>query len=271
MGRVIDAEWGLLEKTAVSRTMVIKDVIRPVKYQQACDSYVRDIVGQSGGNYCTPRGIAGCVPVAWAMMASSMKKGYEARIWAGVAGWDIDWPSCGGNCNPSQCDAVSQTIWGVHAHVGTTPDGGTDTGREAEGGNYLTSAFNLEPPGTWPGWVPQSPDMNRIRTLINIRLRPVFYSGFGQWPHLWERLARELRLGDIISPRTRGGGTDGHAVVAYGCDLDGYLLYICFGWGNDPRNADAWIDLGWYQDAQIVFNQYWGPDSDASRYQAKEL
>ncbi len=116
-------------------------------------------------------------------------------------------------------------------------------------------------PGGWPGWVVQSPDMNRIRTLINIRLRPVFYSGFGQWPHLWERLVRELGLGDEVSSRLRGGGADGHAVVAYGCDLDGYILYICFGWGNAPVFGDTWIDLGWYQDAQMIFNQSWGPDS----------
>jgi hypothetical protein len=187
-----------------------------------------------------------------------MKKAYEPRIWPGVTCWDIDWPSCGGNCNPSQCDAVNQTIWGVHGHVGTTPDGGTDSDREGEGGNYLTSAFNLPTEAYgFPGWIVQSPDMNRIRTLINIRLRPVFYSGTGQWPHLFTRLATELGFHDA-KPRVRGAGIDGHAVVAYGCDLDGYLLYICFGWGS--AFADAWIDLGWYQDAQMIFNQLWNPD-----------
>jgi hypothetical protein len=73
MGRTVDAGWALLDKVDGPRTTVIQSVISPVKYQQACDSYAMDLVGQSGTNYCSPRGIAGCVPVAWAMMASSMK------------------------------------------------------------------------------------------------------------------------------------------------------------------------------------------------------
>src|SRR6202041_1189725 len=45
----------------------------PVKYQQTCDAYPG---GQQPGNanYCSPRRIAGCAPVAWAMLASAHKR-----------------------------------------------------------------------------------------------------------------------------------------------------------------------------------------------------
>jgi hypothetical protein len=254
--RTTDKAWDLLERGSGSRTMIIQSVISPIKYQQGCDSYPADIVGgNSSANYCTPRGIAGCVPVAWAMMASSMKKAYEPRIWAGVTGWDTPWPSCGGGCNPSQCDAVNQTIWGVHGHIGTTHDGDTSTDHSGEGGNYLTTEFKLPTvPGGWPGWIVQSPDMNKIRDLIATRLRPVYYGAQGQWPHTLKQLAGDLGLNGHFS--TGDGVIDGHAVVAYGCDMDGYMLFVCFGWGSGF--SDSWIDIGWYQDAQIIFNAQWG-------------
>jgi hypothetical protein len=251
MKRVIDAEWALLEMQAFSRTLLVQDAMRPVKYQQSCDPARRDVDGRSSsssGNYCTPHRIAGCSPVAWAMMASSMKKAYEVRIWRDVDHWDTDWPS---NTNPSQCDAVNQTIWEIHDHIGTTPEGSTDNDHAGEGGNCLTAKFNLPLYDGRPGWKVQSPDMNKIRDLIT-RLRPVYYDGQGQWPHTWEILAREAGLKDAVSIR----GREGHAVVAYGCDMDGYLLQICFGWGYGF--SDVSIDLGWYDDAQMIWNMTWG-------------
>jgi hypothetical protein len=50
----------------------------PVAYNQLCATYLLGESGaysmNSGPNYCTPRCIAGCVPVAWAMLLSAYKR-----------------------------------------------------------------------------------------------------------------------------------------------------------------------------------------------------
>ena len=97
----------------VTRNYEVKlDVLKPIAYQQGCRAKVG--VQDRSGHYCEPDCIAGCVPVSWTMFLSSCKKNTALsssdrnKIWSGSTCWDVDWPS---NTNPSQCAAVSDTIW----------------------------------------------------------------------------------------------------------------------------------------------------------------
>jgi hypothetical protein len=261
--RQVEKAWKILEKDrpvthrvrSSSRDNIVSQ-IQPVQYNQSCNVYRSKTNSVEafldGNNYCTPRAISGCTPVAWAMLASSLKRRGVANIWPGSQCWDKGWSSFNpGQVDPTICGDVSHAIWGTHTHMGTGDDGGTTDDHIGEGGNWLTSEYNL-PTGPFgvPGWLVNDVDMGTIRGVIS-SAKPLIFCAQGQWSALWTQIARELGLEDLIPKR--GAGIDGHCVLAYGYATPESHILACMGWGT--HYPDRWLDIGAYSDGHMIYNE----------------
>lgn len=213
-----------------NKPKVVLNNAKPTRYQQNCNSYnfgeVCSIDSSITSTYCSPRRIAGCVPVAWAMLLSSWKRtGYwdTNKIWKNSACWNIEWPSWGGTWNPSQCDAVESSIWKLHTLMSTTADGSTTASNVIKGAKIFSS-FNM----TWKFHRASNQKFDFARKIISAG-QPFVFDGQGKWSF----------TNNVFSD-TPGPGKTGHAVVAYGYKKSNKTLLVALGWGNSFENK--WIN-----------------------------
>lgn len=234
--KIVDATWGTFTPGAPGDLPeIILQFFRPVRYQQNCDKYgalMTDckIEFQLTQSYCAPNAIAGCVPVAWAMLMSSWKRaGFfgAQNIWANSTCWDKDWPSYGGWANPSQCPEVEKTIWKLHAMMGTTSEGGTFDNATLAGAGIFAD-YGL----SWRFAQAQNQNFEFAISVIQ-HGQPLLWTANGIWSSL---------LAEQVSSPVPGGV--GHGVVAYGYKKSDRTLYIALGWGSS------------YSDKYINYDQY---------------
>jgi hypothetical protein len=216
---------------------IVNDRLRPTRYQQSCDSYSHELCRIRAGastSYCSPRRLAGCTPVAWAMMASSLKKrayGYDPiRIWPNSACWNIDWSSDATTSDPSQCPEVRQTIWDLHSYLHTSDNGETPGDRVRLGGVFLSNTFHL--PYKWGQT--QNPSSPTFASVID--------EAGGEYPAMYTSTARWK------PPET---DTDGHCVMVYGYDNSNNSVLACLGWG--AFFPDRWITLPFGTDSTMIW------------------
>lgn len=205
----------------------------PIRYQQNCDGYAHyaecklELDG-AGTTYCSPHAIAGCAPVAWAMLLSSWKRTglwNSSKIWPGVSRWDREWPSGGGDYNVSQCPEVEKTIWRIHALMGTTADGST-LGSRTIAGAAIFHEFGME----WTYAQAQGQSFEFAASII-AKGQPFLWTAAGPW-HLRGRATG-------ASPQP---GSVGHAVVAYGYKKADRTLLVALGWGSAFPNKSITYD-----------------------------
>lgn len=217
---------------------VVLSQVRPVRYQQNCDGYAafNDCIISTTStrtNYCAPHAIAGCVAVGWAMLLSSWKRsGWwdSARIWPGSTCWDRDWPSWGGEFNTSQCADVEQTIWRLHALLGTTVDGATNNAQIINGA-AIFGEFGL----SWRYGQATGQPFEVAATIV-AKGQPFLWTANG----IWQAQNRP-------QPSSSVPGGVGHGVVAYGYKKSDRTLLIALGWG------EAFVDK------YVNYDQYASP------------
>lgn len=224
---------------------IILESREPVYYNQNCRTTERTEVEPP--TYCSPNCIAGCVPVALAMLASSWKKvevsGSQSRIWPSTSCWSTAWPSAT-TPDPNQCAAVNQTIWDFHDRIRTTCGGGTIGNQvAAPTTSYYRSVWGL--PWTYQYQHPASYD--QCTTIIE-RRHPFVFMAVGQWSAYLQQVAPDLTppiaLGEV-----------GHAVLCWGFDaapwVGGPGLLVGLGWGSGW--ASRWIEYDQFSEPQALF------------------
>ena len=197
--RQIAQYWRIAEgKSRRKFRSIVKELphLQPIAYQQNC----RADRGQTdSGHYCDPDCIAGCVPVAWAMFASSRKKssagGGQSAIWPGSTCWNVNWPSSAGpNNDPSQCSAVSDSIWGLHDTMRTTCDGTTDRNAWSNAHAFFRTEWGRD----WR-WTTQ---VNPTFDYCNHRLHEdhtFVFAGRGEWTdHLYRCIAGKTQGLEVL-------------------------------------------------------------------------
>jgi hypothetical protein len=205
---------------------IILQFLQPVKYQQSCNKYGSRITDckiniSSSTNYCAPNAIAGCVTVAWAVLMSSWKRsGFfgASAIWAGSTCWNIDWPSYGGYANPSQCPMVESTIWKLHALLGTTNDGSTNSDATIRGAAIFAD-YGLH----W-GFAQAFNQPFEFAIKVTQAGQPLLWTAQGNW--------------------VPGEPPAGHGVVSYGYQKSDRTLFVTLGWGSS------------FPDKYISYDQY---------------
>lgn len=224
---IVDAQWDNLTPGAPGdKPEVILQNAVPVRYQQNCDKYANllecGIELKTTQTYCSPNAIAGCVPVAWAMLLSSWKRtGYwdSSKIWPGSNCWDIEWPSWGGWANPSKCDAVNATIWRLHTLMGTTSDGSTNNSNTIAGA-AIFSEFGI----AWKYAQAQNRPFEFAIGVIQAG-QPLLWTANGIWDSTLKQLSNTPVPGGV-----------GHGVVAYGYKKADRTLLVALGWGYSYAN-----------------------------------
>jgi hypothetical protein len=206
---------------------------KPVRYTQNCSAAARGRNHPPVATPCSPSCISGCGPVAWAMLASAYRRGYEhnptpgnqyARLFGGSSDWAVEWPSIY-QPNPSRSKVVEETIWGLHSVMSTGCDGSTkyngDVGTEyifKRPYQYIVDRFGAEIVSNLWGYN-DFPTHKHFLEMGN----PLIFCGNRSWSQL---LARGRNRKSFST------GGDGHCVVAYGFDDGlGYDL-VCMGWGT---------------------------------------
>jgi hypothetical protein len=214
----------------------------PIPYNQSCSGYPLavgkatreptrgqvEVRADGGGNLCGWRGISGCAPVAWAVLASWWKQDPRAaaKIWPGSTCWNYPWSTSYFPKDPTLCAEVSSSIWGFHAYCSTSFDGTTDPHNVYAGFGLFRDRFGLQ--WSWAGdWTaPQFGGANPYdiaRRVINGG-QACMYCATGPWS----------QYGGA------GSGDDGHCTVAYGANDSDRKILICFCWGD--MIPDQWID-----------------------------
>ncbi|MFC1800603.1 hypothetical protein ACFLYT_00960 [Nanoarchaeota archaeon] len=220
-----------------------------VRYQQACRSYPKGtacaIDPKGSGHYCAPREIAGCGPVAWAMLASAWKHTTYAgsdNIWRGSTDWNLDWFSFGGQQDPSRSQVVSDAIWEFHRLCGTDANGSTSYGDMLEGRKFF------EQQGVsgdrWP-WAQHGFSYDWTKITINSD-QPFIFIAQGQW----NKYLNEEILSQKADESERGSA--GHAVIVNGYDSNqGNRIRVCLGWGMGFQ--DRVIDSNLFDDKDMIY------------------
>ncbi len=257
--QMVDDEWNALQQLSSDATGSTKKILtkrQPVKYQQNCDKYSADecmiSLDSSSGHYCAPNCIAGCTPVAWAMLSSAWKRsGYkdaDKKIWPDSNCWNIDWPS---TTNPSKCQVVSDTIWDYHTLMGTTCNGNTTRSNYLKSGPYFKSEWGL----SWNWGKKENIDFAYSQKITDAS-QPYIFGGTGQWDALLEsydaKNQSNVNSGDqpVVNIKSSDGKV-GHSVVCYGYDSTNKQIYICLGWGKSFD--DKFINISAYPSNIAIF------------------
>jgi hypothetical protein len=187
--------------------------VLPVLYNQNCQGNRLDCEFKldSSDTVCTPAAIAGCSPVAWAMLASAYKRlglPQSRAIWPTSTTWEFDWPSTAPST--SQSVEVDRTIWRAHELMGTSAGGATTVGLIFRGQDIFRD-FGMD----WD--FRGSPQYNVADICDKVSHdRPVLWGAQGPWAHY----GRTIR------------GTDGHTVVVYGFREQDHMFLAALGWGG---------------------------------------
>lgn len=233
--------WDQLAQRAknnpVSERRVLSRV--PVRYNQGCSAYGFDgtRVEVSGGtSVCSPACLAGCAPVAGAMLASAWKRfshqGSE-KIFFNDPNWMLEWPSRS-RPNPSQSDEVSGAIWDFHNRMKTSCAGSTYDDQIENG---LQTVFR----GRWgvnfyfdrEGGVEFDAD---VVDLIKKYRQPFVFCAEADWAHL---------------PLNSVGNVGGHAVVCFGYDTAEQCIHFALGWGSG--HANRWTPLRLFRSTSCFY------------------
>jgi hypothetical protein len=213
---------------------IVLPFLTPVKYQQTCDGYglrnaaALGIKVASSENYCAPHAIAGCVPVAWAMLLSSWKRsGFfgASKIWQDSVDWAHDWGSYGPPYDPSRSPLVENTIWTLHSRLGTTHDGASFDNNTINGATVFND-FGL---GWSYGQAFDQPFEFAIRVIQ--AGQPLLWTAHGNW--------------------VAGEPVAGHGVVSYGYHKSDRTLFITLGWGKEV--PDKYINYDQYNQSGCFF------------------
>lgn len=205
---------------------------KPTQYQQNCSSYtfgeVCTIDRSSNNSPCHPRKISGCVPVAWAMLLSALKRtnisGHN-KIWQGNTCWTINWPSHFSTSNPSQCNVVEQTIWKLHTLMETTDNGSTKDSNTIKGKEILKD-FGL----TWKMLHKDGENFAFLQKIIDGN-EPFLFDGHGKW----------------------GDDKAGHGVVVYGYKQEGNMMKVSLGWGK--AFPDKWMNFDQFSSKGFTYRE----------------
>lgn len=224
--------------------VVLKNAL-PVRYQQNCSKYnltnlCTIAVGSGNDHYCSPNAIAGCVPVAWAMLLSAWKRtGHfdSAKIWKNSSCWSIEWPSWGGWANPSQCRDVERTVWRLHKLMNTT-SGGSTKDSDTMRGAAIFSEMGLK----WRFGSRTNQKFEFIRKVISAG-QPSLFTGVGKWSAFAQKLG--------VKGVAPSAGKVGHGVVAYGYQKKGQKILVALGWGTSYSNK--WITYNQYGSTRVAF------------------
>jgi hypothetical protein len=235
----VRGRWEALSEPIREHDIVSQLPNSPKRYNQSCSGYPLSagdasdelpdrrikLSEQDGGNLCAWRGISGCAPVAWAVLASWWKQDPRAaaKIWPGSTCWSLEWSSSYFPQDPTLCPEVSSSIWGFHNYCSTSFDGQTDLNNTYSGFGLFRDRYGL--PWSWAGDWTYSFDganaFNIARREINGG-QAVMYCATGPWQQYG------------------GAGNDGHCTVAYGFNDSSRKILICLGWGY--LFSDVWID-----------------------------
>lgn len=252
----VQRAWSVVDSNPTGPLSIPKILhqLQPVPYMQNCRAQA---LGDCKGTptVCSPQCVSGCVPVAWAMLASSRRRsavgGGSRKIWPGVSCWNIPWDSTiSPTTNPSKCSAVDETIWRLNDHLQTRCDGISASNQIGHGANFLNALWGL-------GWRWQgepNPSFQRCVELLH-EDQSFLYSAHGEWI---QTLADQF---PDVPELTRLMGADGHATVVWGEVLSSYtgqeLLLACMGWGKDAGGSQypgsKWIDSAAFSRVNIYF------------------
>jgi len=244
----------LLDLSALARsTGLILSQFTPVKYNQTCEGQglstdkgsstpceSSEISAFEEQTSCSPACIAGCVPVALAMLASAWKRGnYLGKgnnIFSDAPDWDKPW------FNQPASARVSRFIWDGHSLCNTTCDGGTKA-RDTLFGERLFWTYGLnwnlsyDDDVTWG-------DVESFLTRNNPT--PFLFGGGYKWDSAFNFKANEIKRTSF--------GLGHHLVCAYGIQGD-QQLFVSMGWGGWV--ADKFID---FRTVQQKFSVSYGGD-----------
>jgi hypothetical protein len=204
---------------------------RPVAYNQNYSLY--------NGNSKAPNScIAGCGPVAWAMLESAYAVfsretgGHDkyAAIHRDKWDWIYAWPSWM-EPNPSKSADANERIWAFHSVMGTSCAGATSWSNNHGGlrnflhhpARHFNSKWGFD--NIFAG-LPNIP-FSELHSRSIARGHPCLLCGTGQFAGL---IPFKLSTGSDI----------GHCVVAYGSDAFYRKLLITMGWGS--FFSDRWVD-----------------------------
>jgi hypothetical protein len=242
--RSLRARYAKRTARGAQETTIVQLLRKPVRYNQSCSAYsasrTRTEKARSAPTPCSPSCISGCGPVAWAMMASAYKNGFEQaprpndpyrNVFTDIADWKVEWPSYIVP-NPSQSKGIEDTIWTLHRVMGTSCGGNT-----VVGGRYGHKRILHYPVeylrrryGAYVGWILRgSTQFALMRQFLDTN-RPLMVCGNRNWLALQRKVTASRRRRH--SAQMSGTGAPGHCVVAYGYDTATQTVLICLGWGN---------------------------------------
>ena len=235
-------------KTILSIAVILGE-LAPIPYQQNC----RDLSESGTDHYCAPKCIAGCVPVAWAMFASSRKKSTRgngsSRIWRGVSCWDDPWPSSvSSDDDPSQCVEVSNTIWQLHDDMDTSCDGNTNRSQW----DHAQAHFNDEWGLGWTWSEQANVSFDTCEALLGDNQTFVF-AAQSEWSAYVSRYFPKVEV---------SLGKAGHCVVVFGKVVSSYtgesFILVTLGWGKDFGHVaqypgSKWINFDAFTDNRVAY------------------
>lgn len=209
----IEARWKYYEAERASRGALSCGKmfgIRPFKYNQTCESSLH--LGKSsdsnGSNYCTPSCIVGCVPTAWAVLASAWKSsaiGVSHRLFGDAPDWDRDWPSAVGGPPRPVSKVVNREMCKLRTYVGTSCTGETPD-RSTILGSLIFDDYAVK----WKWGSRKGVD---YAFASSVNKAPVRQPGLLTAKSVWNPSAPP----------------DGHAFVTHGFNDNEEHLYICLG------------------------------------------
>jgi hypothetical protein len=242
---------------------------KPVRYTQNCSSGLRKVGHPPASTPCSPACISGCGPVAWAMLASAYRQGYEhnpmpgnqyGNLFKGSSDWNVEWPSIY-QPNPSRSQMVNETIWGLHSVMHTGCDGSTSYGGSEGHQNIFQNAWQYICDRYKASLASSLWGYNDFATHAHFvgQGTPLMFCGSRNWG----RLLVEQQSGPGAARREKtkrvSTGSDGHCVVVYGYDDALRYDLICMGWGTFFQ--DKFIAPESVADGIIIFNARPSPDA----------